>query len=234
MSPALWRNLPNALTVLRLVLAGAFFAALNAFRYPDQNATWANIAIVLFIAACITDALDGYLARKWHVESVFGRIMDPFCDKVLILGAFIYLAGPRFTIPERVEAGDFHNMATGVYPWMVMLILARELLVTGIRGVIEGMGKSAASNWSGKAKMILQSITVPIILMLVINFHPSQNAWAAWTCTILVYTTLIVTVWSGLPYIVGLRVMLSKQARLEPTPSSAAETAPPKKAATAS
>lgn len=229
MSPALWRNLPNGLTVLRLVLAGAFFAALNAFRYtaadlPPEHAGWGNLAIVLFIAACITDALDGYLARKWHVESIFGRIMDPFCDKVLILGAFIYLTGPRFTIPESVKAGDFHNMATGVYPWMVMLILARELLVTGIRGVIEGMGRSAASNWSGKAKMILQSITVPIILMLVINFKPSVNAWASWACAVLVYLTLIVTVWSGLPYIAGLRALLAKQARADQpiaTPSPA-------------
>src|SRR5437867_12578728 len=115
MAPILWRNLPNALTVLRLILAGAFFAALNAFRYPDQHAGWGNAAIVLFVAAVTTDAFDGYLARKWHVESIFGRIMDPFCDKVLILGAFIYLTGPRFTIPERVAVGEFHDMATCVY-----------------------------------------------------------------------------------------------------------------------
>lgn len=206
MSEAVRRNLPNALTVLRVILAGAFFAALNAFRYPDHKVIWGNIALVLFIAAAITDALDGYLARKWKVESLFGRLMDPFCDKVLILGAFIYLTGPRFTIPDRIT--EFHNMATGVYPWMVMLIIARELLVTGIRGVVEGMGVSAASNWSGKAKMILQSIAIPIVILLVVNFRPSENPWAEWTCTILVYVTLVVTVWSGLPYIIGLQQML--------------------------
>jgi CDP-diacylglycerol--glycerol-3-phosphate 3-phosphatidyltransferase len=220
MTPAIWRNLPNALTEMRLVLAGAFFAALNAFRYPSENSLWGNVAIGLFVLAVVTDAFDGYLARRWHVESVFGRIMDPFCDKVLILGAFIYLTGPRFTIPERIT--EFHNMATGVYPWMVMLILARELLVTGIRGVIESMGFSAASKWSGKAKMILQSISIPIVLFLVINFRPSENEWASWTCTALVYVTLIVTVWSGIPYVTGLRTMLL-QSRSDRTGAESAE-----------
>ncbi len=129
--------LPNALTVLRLVLAAGFFAALNAYRYPDQGVPWANIAIVLFILAAVTDALDGALARRWEVISTFGRIMDPFCDKVLILGAFIYLAGPRFVDPDWVAEGSFFTMTTGVYPWMVVVLLARELLVTGIRGVVE-------------------------------------------------------------------------------------------------
>ena len=207
------RQLPNALTVLRLFLAGAFFLTLNAFRYPAQNIGWGNAAIVLFILAVVTDALDGYLARRWKVESIFGRIMDPFCDKVLIIGAFIYLAGPRFVVTEIHEAdGDVSvTMATAVYPWMVVLILGRELLVTGIRGVIEGMGFSGASNWSGKAKMILQSITIPIVLAIAINIHASEQAWAHWTNVVLVYVTVIVTVWSGLPYIVGLRQMLAQQ-----------------------
>ncbi|MHC4590858.1 MAG: CDP-alcohol phosphatidyltransferase family protein, partial [Planctomycetota bacterium] len=120
---------------------------------------WAHIAVWLFILAAITDSLDGYLARKWDVTSTFGRIMDPFCDKVLILGGFIYMAGPRFLVPEWVEAGDFWTMATGVYPWMVAVMLARELLVTGFRGEAEAMGVSFGSNWWGKWKMILQSIT---------------------------------------------------------------------------
>ena len=207
------RQLPNTLTILRLFLAGAFFLTLNAFRYPSQNIGWGNAAIVLFILAVVTDALDGYLARRWRVESIFGRIMDPFCDKVLIIGAFIYLAGPRFVVAEIHEAdGDVSvTMATAVYPWMVVLILGRELLVTGIRGVIEGMGFSGASNWSGKAKMILQSITIPIVLAIAINIHASEQAWAHWTNVVLVYVTVIVTVWSGLPYIVGLRQMLAQQ-----------------------
>ncbi|MHC5113393.1 MAG: CDP-alcohol phosphatidyltransferase family protein [Planctomycetota bacterium] len=203
------RQLPNTLTVLRLVFAAAFFTALNAYRYPETHRLWANVAIVLFIVAAITDALDGYYARKWNVISTFGRIMDPFCDKVLVLGAFIYLAGPRFVVPAWVNEGSFFTMATGVYPWMVVVILARELLVTGVRGVVESAGVKFPSKWSGKAKMILQSITVPCILMVAVNFRPADNAWAMWTCHVLVYATLLVTVWSGLPYVTGLRAVIA-------------------------
>jgi phosphatidylglycerophosphate synthase len=216
MPTMLRRNLPNGLTVLRLVLAGGFFAALNAFRYPNSHVLWANISIIVFILAAITDALDGHLARKWEVTSTFGRLMDPFCDKVLVLGAFIYLAGPRFVVPEWVEAGDFYTMATAVYPWMVAVILARELLVTGIRGLVESMGVSFGAKWSGKSKMILQSVCIPIIIFLAVNCRPSENAWAMWSCHVLVYATLIVTVWSGLPYVMGLRRILAAQKDASP------------------
>jgi CDP-diacylglycerol--glycerol-3-phosphate 3-phosphatidyltransferase len=205
------RNLPNALTLLRLVLAGGFFAALNAFRFPDKHIFWANVAIAVFILAAITDALDGHLARRWDVISTFGRIMDPFCDKVLVLGAFIYLAGPRFVVPAWVEQGDFFTMATGVYPWMVAVILARELLVTGVRGVVESMGISFPAKWSGKAKMILQSVSIPIIILLAANCRPDEQAWARWSCYVLVYATLVVTVWSGLPYVLGVRRIMIEQ-----------------------
>lgn len=215
MPPLVRRQLPNALTVLRIILAGAFFATLNAYRYPDHNELWANMAIVLFIAAVVTDVLDGHLARKWHVESVFGRLMDPFCDKVLIIGAFIYLSGPRFVIAEaKTDEGDIVvTMATAIYPWMVVVILAREILVTGIRGVIESMGVSGASLWSGKVKMILQSAIIPIVLALVVNFPPADQFWVWMICTVLVYATIVVTVWSGLPYIIGLRKVLALSAK---------------------
>ena len=202
------RQLPNTLTLLRLLLAAGFFAALNAYRYPASHALWANLSIAVFILAAITDSLDGYFARRWDAISMFGRIMDPFCDKVLILGAFIYLAGPRFVVPQWVARGDFFTMATAVYPWMVVVIFARELLVTGIRGVVESMGVSFPAKWSGKAKMVLQSVSIPIIIFLVVNCRPSENAWAMWCCHVLVYTTLVVTVWSGLPYVLGVRNIL--------------------------
>jgi CDP-diacylglycerol--glycerol-3-phosphate 3-phosphatidyltransferase len=206
------RSLPNGLTMLRLVLAAAFFAALNAYRYPDHNVVWAHIAVWLFILAAITDSLDGYLARKWDVTSTFGRIMDPFCDKVLILGGFIYMAGPRFVVPEWVEAGDFWTMATGVYPWMVAVILARELLVTGFRGEVEAMGLSFASNWWGKWKMILQSVTIPTVIFFTITFETGADGTlsvvARRFCYVLVYVTVIVTIASGLPYILRLRQIL--------------------------
>jgi phosphatidylglycerophosphate synthase len=214
MPDALRRKLPNIITVMRLVLAAAFFATLNLYRYPDTNQMWANLAILLFCAAAATDALDGYLARRWKAISLFGRIMDPFCDKVLIIGAFVYLAGPRFVVEEWVaDPSSWLTMATGVYPWMVVVIIARELLVTGIRGVVEAMGVSFGSSWSGKGKMILQSCAVPVVLALVVNFEPARpgNHWAFLISTTLMYATVGVTVWSGWPYVARLSVVLTER-----------------------
>jgi CDP-diacylglycerol--glycerol-3-phosphate 3-phosphatidyltransferase len=215
MPEAVRRSLPNGLTMLRLVLAAAFFATLNAYRYPDANVVWAHIAVWLFILAAITDSLDGYLARKWEVTSTFGRIMDPFCDKVLILGGFIYMAGPRFLVPQWVEEGSFFTMATGVYPWMVAVMLARELLVTGFRGEAEAMGVSFASNWWGKWKMILQSITIPTVIFFAITFKTGEDRTisiaAKWFCYVLVYLTVVVTIVSGLPYVLRLRQIVAKR-----------------------
>ena len=153
------------------------------------------VATVLFILAAITDALDGYLARKWDVVSKFGRIMDPFCDKILILGAVIYLGSPRFMDPAAVEAGHLRTMVSGVYPWMVVLVLARELLVTGIRGEVEKAGIAFGANWVGKLKMILQSVVVPVVLIIVM-IDPARPGWEwlGWVRDVLVYATVIATV----------------------------------------
>ena len=199
------RQLPNQLTMLRLLLAAIFFLTLNQYRYPGNPnaACWLWTAIVLFSLAAITDLLDGYLARKWHAESTFGRIMDPFCDKVLILGAFIYLSGPRFVIPHTTEQSELFTMVTGVYPWMVVVILARELLVTGIRGELEGSGVEFGANIFGKLKMILQSVGVPLILLFVwLDPQNPDRQWITVIRDILVYMIVLATVFSGLPYII--------------------------------
>jgi CDP-diacylglycerol---glycerol-3-phosphate 3-phosphatidyltransferase len=215
------RHLPNALTVLRLFIAAAFFLALNQFRYPGVNPGWANLAIAIFIVGALTDLLDGWLARRWGVESAFGRLMDPFVDKVLVLGAFIYLAGPRFALPRGADP-EIVDMASEVYPWMVVIIFARELLVTTIRGSLESRGFSGGAKWSGKAKMFLQSITVPIVIWLVANIDPYYpgNEWALWTCRALVYLTVIVTVVSAVPYVLAVRSLLGR-------PSGGAPQSPP-------
>ncbi len=197
------RNIPNQLTMLRLIVAAAFFAVLQNYRYGQDNALWVlPVAAVLFVIAAVTDALDGYLARRWEVVSKFGRIMDPFCDKILILGAVIYLGSPRFLDPGAVANGSVRTMISGVYPWMVVLVLARELLVTGIRGEVEKAGISFGANWYGKLKMILQSVVVPVVLIIVM-IDPNRDgyAWLGWTRDALVYLTVVVTVLSGLPYI---------------------------------
>ncbi len=201
------KDIPNALTLARLVLAAAFFVVLNFFRFADQapSAPWVlAAATALFALAAITDALDGHLARKWHVESVFGRIVDPFADKILVLGAVIYLASPRFLDHAAVEAGAVRTMVSGVYPWMVVVVLARELLVTSIRGVAERQGIDFSAKKLGKWKMILQSLVVPVVLIIV-AIDPTRDGWAwlGWVRDVLVYATVVVTVLSGLPYVAG-------------------------------
>lgn len=220
----MYKHLPNQLTLLRLVLSGVFFIILNQYRYVGAAKPQGWIlfsAIVVFVLAAVTDFMDGYLARRWNVESTFGRIMDPFCDKVMVIGALIYLAGPRFVMPEKVEAGAFFNMVSGVYPWMVVVILARELLVTGIRGELEGMGIKFGANIFGKLKMVLQSVMVPVVLLL-IWIDPVKHSAAAWTRDILVYLTVIVTILSGLPYIFGaMRAMKSDRKHVDVADSEA-------------
>ncbi|MEM1109331.1 MAG: CDP-diacylglycerol--glycerol-3-phosphate 3-phosphatidyltransferase [Planctomycetota bacterium] len=220
------KNIPNQLTMLRLVFAAAFFGVLQLYRYQAEPASpvWVlPVATVLFILAAITDALDGYLARRWEVVSKFGRIMDPFCDKILILGAVIYLGSPRFLDPVAVADGSFRTMVSGVYPWMVVLVLARELLVTGIRGEVEKAGIDFSANWIGKLKMILQSVVVPVVLVVVMidpNRDPGNGyAWLGWVRDVLVYATVIATVLSGLPYVTG---GIRAFKRLKPEPEGSA------------
>lgn len=212
MSTSAWRrHLPNLLTLLRLVLAAAFFLALNLYWHGRTSAWPVNIAIILFILAAVTDALDGHLARKWKVVSVFGRVMDPLCDKVLVLGAFIYLADGRF-VHEVIAGEEVHMMrTTGIAPWMVVLVLFRELLITGIRSLAESGGIKFSANWWGKAKMILQTIAIPAILLIAANINLETQFWAVIVRDILVWAMLIITVGSGVPYITQFhRVMKSR------------------------
>ncbi len=209
-----YRHLPNALTVLRLLIAGAFFVLLTPWKAGEHilsdaahdlvRPNWLLLsAAVLFVLGALTDALDGALARRWNVETPFGRVMDPFADKVLVVGAFIFLAGPAFHIGADLKGGgpdDFQ--ISGVAPWMVVVALARELLVTSIRGVLEGQGVKFPAGWSGKAKMILQSVTVPAVLAIMAVVDASPGSTGRALILGLVYTTVAVTLLSGVPYVV--------------------------------
>src|SRR4051812_44875367 len=138
-APLMFRHVPNILTSLRLVLAGAFFVLLSFYQYEGRGDPFLLIsAFIIYIAALVSDYLDGYLARKWNVASAFGRVVDPFADKILVLGSFIFFAGKNFIIPE-VELIGHHGphmvvkTITGVAPGMVVILLSRELLVTSLR-----------------------------------------------------------------------------------------------------
>lgn len=211
---ALRRNLPNTLTVLRLFLAAGFFVLLTPWTADDRllreaephtfsTPNWTLLsAAALFVLAAATDALDGFLARRWRVTSPFGRIMDPFADKVLVVGAFIILAGPAFHFGADVRGrspDDFQ--VSGVEPWMVVVALARELLVTSIRGYAESRGVAFPAGWSGKAKMILQAVAVPLILTSLALMDARVGTPGRILVLVTVWTTVGVTVISGVPYV---------------------------------
>lgn len=202
----MFRHVPNALTASRLVLAGVFFIMLAYYqnqstvaRHGDE--VWLNIALVIYLAALVTDFLDGYLARKWKVEGAFGRVVDPFVDKVLVLGSFIFFAGENFT-----QQGIAQNATTitGVAPWMVVVILARELLVTSLRGSMESSGHAFGAQLSGKLKMGFQSITI-LVILLYVNYRTrlSDGAldYARVFRDVCIWGTVIITVISGLMYV---------------------------------
>ena len=186
--------IPNILTVGRLFLTAGFIVAISAYRAEDGHRWILPLSAGLFIIAALTDALDGALARRWNAVSPFGRVMDPLADKVLILGAFILLAGPGFH-----SATD--GQLTGVAPWMVVVILAREMLATSIRGVVESTGQPMPAVWSGKAKMILQAICVPAVLLLLWQVGGAGGSWSRAAIRMLVWTTVLVTILSGWRYL---------------------------------
>jgi CDP-diacylglycerol--glycerol-3-phosphate 3-phosphatidyltransferase len=205
----MFRHVPNALTGGRLVLAGVFFVMLAVYQYEGRGDPWfLNVAFIIYCMALFTDFLDGYLARKWKVEGAFGRVVDPFVDKVLVLGSFIFFAGKNFIIPDTAVAPGpamVVKTLTGVAPGMVVLILARELLVTTFRGMGEAGGQSFGAAFSGKLKMVVQSVTILVILVYVNYYswlHRTRYAGAAtWFRDVCIWVTIGITVYSGLDYV---------------------------------
>lgn len=199
-----WRRwLPNAITLSRLGFAAGFFVMLAVWHPRPQSPSldspdWLLLAAALaFGIGAATDALDGYLARRWGVITRFGRIMDPFADKILVIGAFVLLAGPEFAVNS--SAGRLH--LSGVAPWMVVVILGRELLITSIRAVLEQEGQDFSASLSGKLKMIVQAVAVPVILVMIATQDASPGTAARLVIDSAAWTTLVVTVLSGWPYV---------------------------------
>lgn len=201
----MFRHVPNALTGARLVLACVFFVLLSWYQYQGRgDPGLLKAAFVIYVIALFTDFLDGYLARKWKVEGAFGRVVDPFVDKVLVIGSFIVFAGKNFIIPVD-GAQMVVRTITGVAPGMVILILARELLVTSLRGQSEASGQSFGAAFSGKLKMVFQSVTILVILVYVDFLDPLRRLgyepFARHFRDLCIWATLIITVLSGLLYV---------------------------------
>lgn len=222
-SPAL-AALPNILTISRLVLAALFFASLELARRPIHDEWWLCSAAGLFIAGAATDALDGWLARRWNVITVFGRVMDPVADKVLVIGAFIYLAGPAFLTTVVTRNGVIKPVqATAVDSWMVVVILVRELIVTSLRSILESRGMDFSASITGKLKMIAQCVAVPLVLALVALGsrmtgaspydlpRPPMSDTINFSIRAVVWTTVFITAISVIPYITRAYRMVKSQ-----------------------
>ncbi len=166
-------NLPNKLTMLRIIMIPAFIIVLMTGYY--------YISAIIFILAATTDALDGYIARKYNLVTNFGKIMDPLADKLLVVSALICL----------VELGDIAG-------WMVIVILAREFTITGLRTVAAAQGIVIAAGWSGKIKTVLQMIAVPALLLQNWPFYYIGFPFA----TVMLWAAVIMTIVSGAEYIV--------------------------------
>ncbi len=174
-------NLPNFITCTRLVMAFVLFALISAQGW------WLTSAI-LFVFAASTDALDGYLARKYKQITVLGRILDPFVDKVIVCGSFVFLLEKK---------GDPES---GVTAWMVIAIIGREMFVSSLRGILEKEGKDFSANAIGKAKMVLQCLAITVSLLSLSPDLPWP--WLPGTRDVLLWAAVGVTIWSGLVYVI--------------------------------
>ena len=176
-------NLPNTLTVLRLVLAVVLFLFL------ELGPTYALTSFVLFLLAAGTDWLDGYFARKWKLITPLGRVLDPFADKVIICGTFIFLAG----YPAM------QKLPWGLRAWMVVVIVMREMLVTVLRSMIEARGGDFSARWSGKIKMVLQC-TAAATCIFVLQYDVPPD-WCHYLLIASVWSAVVTTIYSGVVYV---------------------------------
>jgi CDP-diacylglycerol--glycerol-3-phosphate 3-phosphatidyltransferase len=171
-------NVPNTLTVSRLGLAVFVFAMISNGWYAG--------ALALFVLAAVTDALDGYFARLLGQDTPLGRQLDPLIDKVIVSGAYIYLAA----IPD-----------TGVYPWMVTAIVVRELLIQGLRSLLEGQGQAFGAKMAGKLKTLFQCLSISAVLLcLALETSPDGLRWLRDALT---WTAVALTIYSGASYLTG-------------------------------
>jgi CDP-diacylglycerol--glycerol-3-phosphate 3-phosphatidyltransferase len=176
-------HVPNLLSFARIPLAVILFVCIVH--------EWWLVGLAVFLVATATDWVDGWWARRYGPLTLVGRNLDPLADKVLVCGAFIYL------IPvERA----------GILPWMVTVVVCRELLVTGIRGMVEAAGKKFGADWFGKLKMGLQCAVLIGVLLIewLRTLAGTGDALAVLERVqlVLLWAMLGATVGSGVQYVV--------------------------------
>lgn len=179
-------NTPNKLTLLRVIMVPVFMWALTSGHYVA--------AVVIFILASLTDQLDGHLARKNNQVTTFGKLMDPLADKILTISALVCLLG---------IGADFINS------WVVMIIIARELIVTGIRQLAMGENTVIAASQWGKAKTVSQmAALIAVMIDLVVPLRLGDAFYASLTFWLVVLAVAL-TVYSGIDYVVKNRHLIT-------------------------
>ena len=180
-------NLPNKITLSRIALAFVFM-----FFLFCRGITAKYLALFTFIAASLTDLIDGRIARRRKLENDFGRLMDPIADKILILAAFL-----AFVEMEIIPA------------WMVIIIIFRELVITGLRLNAARCGKILAASLAGKHKTVSQMVSIITILVFLIVRESAKGFWSPilelWFkrgIFYLILFTVALTLISGLSYII--------------------------------
>jgi len=190
-------NLPNCLTLFRIALIPLLAVLLSGdadqpvfdkdfmFRYSNGR-----VAAFVVIIAGITDLLDGYIARMWKIESLFGKFLDPVADKLFLMVGLVMLMNLG-----RVEA------------WLVIVLLSRELLITGLRGVAAGEGIIIAAGSTGKWKHTLQLIGLGFLM-----WYGSAFGFRAYEIgTVILYAALFISLVSGYRYLSGFFVALREK-----------------------
>ena len=172
-------NLPNKITMVRFLLIPVFVIIVSLWH------GWAGdlAALLVFIVASLTDALDGHLARSRNLVTDFGKFMDPLVDKMLVTSALIALVAM-----DRVFA------------WVVIIILAREFAITGLRTIAVEKGIVLAASPLGKIKTTTQMLAVCFLLIYTLPCLPNQVFYVIGQ--VLMYLALLFTVWSGVDYII--------------------------------
>lgn len=184
-------NLPNKLTLMRIVLVPVFLLCIY-LAFPFHY----TAALLVFAAASVTDALDGKIARKYNLITTFGKFADPLADKILVLAAFAAMA-------DLPEAGGIAIPVNGI---VITIIAAREFMVSGLRLVTAEKGVVVAAGIWGKLKTAFTMVTQVVILlwMAVTEFVSVSGSGAVyWIFFILVWISVLLTIISGGVYLKG-------------------------------
>ncbi len=184
-------NLPNKITLARIGLTFIFM-----FFLFSKGIVFKSLALATFIIAALSDYLDGFIAQKYHITSVFGKLMDPIADKILVLAAFL-----AFVEMELIPA------------WMVVIIIMRELVITGLRIIALKNDEVLPADMGGKQKTVSQYVSILVILVFIIFKEAGVRTIGFWDASfeywyrqiifVLMLVTVMLTMVSGISYMVN-------------------------------